>query len=120
MYKMFRCELCDDYLNLFCGGRLCDGCYRIRTIVKCYDSSTIMKCLEANFLIGNGGIDDEVKETIEKETTNKIIKAIEDNVAKQEEEKKVEPKKPLTRAELKNKAREENISIEEATKKYNE
>ena len=39
---MWRCELCDNYLYLFSGGRLCEDCYRIRTIVKCYNSKTIL------------------------------------------------------------------------------
>ena len=48
---MFRCELCDEYLNFFRGGCLCENCYDIRTITKCYDSSTILNCLKEHFTV---------------------------------------------------------------------
>lgn len=48
---MFRCELCDGYLPLFSMGRLCESCYRIRTITKCYNSKVIRNYLESVFLV---------------------------------------------------------------------
>lgn len=47
----FRCELCDEFLNIFQFSHLCDKCYRIRTITKCYSAETILNCLENNFLL---------------------------------------------------------------------
>ena len=59
---MFRCELCDSFLSLFQNGRLCENCYKIRTITKCYSSSTILKSLEKTFLVS---IEEEVEEVKE-------------------------------------------------------
>ena len=108
---MFRCELCDNYLYLFRGGRLCDCCYKIRTIVKCYDCETILKCLEKNFLVKS---EEDIKKDIEKvvEEINKIEINVDDL------NKVEEYKPPLTRREVKVKMREEGITWEEAVKKY--
>lgn len=47
----FRCELCDDWLSMFQISKLCETCYKTRTIVKAYSAEGILKNLEANFLI---------------------------------------------------------------------
>ena len=54
----FRCELCDEFLNLFQFSHLCDSCYRIRTIIKCYNTNTIVSCLENNFLLTEKQVED--------------------------------------------------------------
>ena len=66
---MFRCELCDDYLSVFSFRRLCENCYRIRTITKCYNSNVIKSYLESVFLvedendtISHASNNDEIKE----------------------------------------------------------
>mgnify|MGYP003662232627 FL=1 len=46
-----RCEVCSDWLPIFQLSKLCDTCYKIRTIVRAYDNTTILKSLEKNFLI---------------------------------------------------------------------
>ena len=48
---MWRCELCDSFLPLLSFGRLCENCYRIRTITKCYNSKVIRGYLESVFLV---------------------------------------------------------------------
>ena len=47
----FRCELCDQWLSIFQISKLCDTCYKTRTIVKAYSAESILKSLESNFLI---------------------------------------------------------------------
>lgn len=49
----FRCELCDQWLSLFQISKLCDTCYKTRTIVKAYSAEGILKSLQENFLIEN-------------------------------------------------------------------
>lgn len=46
-----RCEVCDSFLNIFQLSRLCEDCYKIRTITKCYSSSEVLDCLEKNFKV---------------------------------------------------------------------
>lgn len=48
---MFRCELCDEFLNVFQLSHLCSTCYKIRTIVKCYSCADILANLEEHFLV---------------------------------------------------------------------
>jgi len=62
----FRCELCDDFLSVFQLSRLCENCYKVRTIIKCYDSAKILDCLETNFIV-----DYENKTTLKKITKTK-------------------------------------------------
>ena len=71
---MFRCELCDEYLPLFSFGRLCENCYRIRTITKCYSSNTIKEYLEAVFLV-----DDEC-DSIEHASNKILAKEVQDEI----------------------------------------
>ena len=49
----FRCELCDEWLSMLQFSKLCDTCYKIRTIVKCYSADEILKHLEKNFLVSS-------------------------------------------------------------------
>ena len=46
-----RCELCDDWLNIFQISRLCETCYKTRTIVKAYTALQILEKLQEFFLI---------------------------------------------------------------------
>jgi len=46
-----RCELCDEFLPIFQLSRLCERCYKIRTIVKCYDAEKVLHCLDKNFRV---------------------------------------------------------------------
>ena len=55
---MFRCELCDNGLFLFQSSRLCESCYKIRTIIKCYTTEEILNCLEDNFKVKQKICDD--------------------------------------------------------------
>lgn len=71
---MFRCELCDDYLPIFSFGRLCENCYRIRTITKCYTSKSIKEYLESVFLV-----DDEC-DNIEHATNKILAKEVQDEI----------------------------------------
>ena len=48
-----RCEMCDDWLSMFQLSKLCDTCYKTRTIIKAYSAVSILKSLEDNFLIDN-------------------------------------------------------------------
>ncbi len=83
---MFRCELCDEYLNFFRGGCLCENCYDIRTITKCYDSSTILNCLKEHFTVESKFSPKEQKEEekeapvednkIYGEKVNKLLKKV--------------------------------------------
>ena len=47
----FFCSLCDEFLPLLQLSKLCDTCYKIRTIVKVYSAETILKNIEENFLV---------------------------------------------------------------------
>lgn len=77
---MFRCELCDSFLSLFQTGRLCNNCYKIRTITKCYSSETILKSLERNFLVPIDESDnDEEKVEVEEEEKETKMDTTEDN-----------------------------------------
>lgn len=46
-----RCEVCDNYLSVFQLSRLCEYCYKVRTIAKCYSSEEVLDCLEKNFKV---------------------------------------------------------------------
>lgn len=46
-----RCEVCDSFLSVFQLSRLCDNCYKVRTIAKCYSSEEVLDCLEKNFKV---------------------------------------------------------------------
>lgn len=74
---MFRCELCDSFLSLFQNGRLCENCYKIRTITKCYSSSVILKSLEKTFLVS---IDEEVEDEEVKEEKEDKMDTTEDKL----------------------------------------
>ena len=60
----FRCELCDQWLSIFQISKLCDTCYKTRTIVKAYSAETILKSLQENFLIEDLVEKEEIKETV--------------------------------------------------------
>ena len=47
----FRCELCDEWLNMLQFSHLCNDCYKIRTILKCYNKFDILSSLQNNFLV---------------------------------------------------------------------
>jgi hypothetical protein len=81
-----RCELCDDWLNIFQLSKLCETCYKTRTIIKAYSSILILKSLEDNFLIDN---------------LPKLIK-VEDNVKPEEQHKKPDGYKNINSSENKN------------------
>ena len=76
---MFRCELCDGYLPIFQTGRLCEICYKIRTIIKCYSATAIHKYISDGFLINLTEEETEVEEPIKplkeiiKETVEKAV-----------------------------------------------
>ena len=78
-----RCEVCDDFLNIFQLSKLCDNCYKIRTIVKAYNSSAILKHLENHFLIKSELMDtkEDKEEKVKKEEEKEeeiILKDIND------------------------------------------
>lgn len=83
---MFRCELCDGYLPIFSLGRLCESCYRIRTITKCYNSKVIRSYLEAVFLVeeecddvehaSNKRLASEVRDEIETRSKKKYSEVV--------------------------------------------
>ena len=60
----FRCELCDQWLSIFQISKLCDTCYKTRTIVKAYSAESILKSLQENFLIEDLVEKEEIKETV--------------------------------------------------------
>tara|TARA_R110000823_G_scaffold245908_1_gene370018 strand:- start:680 stop:1009 length:330 start_codon:yes stop_codon:yes gene_type:complete len=76
---MFRCELCDGYLPIFQTGRLCEICYKIRTIIKCYSATAIHKSISSSFLVELKEEETEVEEPIKplkeiiKETVEKAV-----------------------------------------------
>ena len=78
-----RCEVCDDFLNIFQLSKLCVNCYKIRTIVKAYNSNAILKHLENHFLIKSDLMDTEEdkEEKVKKEEEKEeelILKDIND------------------------------------------
>jgi len=46
-----RCEVCDNFLSVFQLSRLCEDCYKVRTIAKCYSSEEVLDCLEKTFKV---------------------------------------------------------------------
>ena len=72
-----RCELCDAWLSPFQLSKLCDTCYKTRTIVKAYSAEAILKNLEDNFLI-RAVVEEVVVDTeLKKPNGYKNIKATE-------------------------------------------
>ena len=69
----FRCELCDEWLPMLSFCKLCDKCYKIRTITKCYDAESILKHLQEHFLVSHAREEEE--------------KALDEKFFKQEEER---------------------------------
>lgn len=47
----FYCVLCDEFLPFFQLSKLCETCYKTRTIVKAYTASQILEKLQEFFLI---------------------------------------------------------------------
>ena len=45
------CVLCDEFLPIFQLSKLCEVCYKTRTIVKAYSAETILKSIEEHFLV---------------------------------------------------------------------
>ena len=43
IYMGLRCEMCDDWLSIFQLSKLCETCYKTRTIVKAYSAQQILK-----------------------------------------------------------------------------
>jgi hypothetical protein len=80
-----RCEVCDDFLNIFQLSKLCVNCYKIRTIVKVYNSSVILKHLENHFLIKSDLMDTEEdkisNETILKDINDRDIETVNKKVS---------------------------------------
>ena len=76
----FRCELCDDWLSLMTFCKLCDTCYKLRTIVKCYTAEEILKCSQEHFLVSHAR--EEEEKTIDK----KFFKNEEIRITKEFEE----------------------------------
>lgn len=94
-----RCELCDNWLSMFQLSKLCDTCYKTRTIVKAYSAEIILQKLEEYFLIKNEELE-ENKEEEKKEEDNEIrlekpifYKNI--NTSAVEEKRQTRSKKPL-------------------------
>lgn len=89
---VFRCELCDKFLNVFQFSHLCDECYKIRTLIKCYNTESILNCLENNFLVDEKkfnetqkhddeflkGEQERLEEEVEKIKENMKPKSVED------------------------------------------
>ena len=75
-----RCEVCDEFLNIFQLSKLCITCYKIRTIVKAYNSSVILKHLENNFLVKSDLMD--IEEDVEEEDEIIDLRKIKNNVVK--------------------------------------
>lgn len=94
---MFRCELCDGYLPIFQSGRLCEICYKIRTIIKCYSATSIHKYISNGFLINLTEEEKEEKKVEEPLTPLKelIEKTVEKAVEEEKELHKIEPTPPL-------------------------
>tara|TARA_R110002153_G_scaffold113188_1_gene255507 strand:- start:1764 stop:2102 length:339 start_codon:yes stop_codon:yes gene_type:complete len=83
---MFRCELCDGYLPIFQTGRLCEICYKIRTIIKCYSATAIHKYISDGFLINL--TEEETGEIEEEEPIKPLKEIIDETVEKAVEEEK--------------------------------
>ena len=79
----FRCELCDDWLPMLSFCKLCDTCYKLRTIVKCYSAKEILKCSQEHFLVSHAR--EEEEKTIDKQFFKKeeirITKEFEEEIA---------------------------------------
>ena len=68
IYMGLRCEMCDDWLSMFQLSKLCETCYKTRTIVKAYSAQQILEKLEEHFLVGNK---EEVEEKLEEKKEEK-------------------------------------------------
>ena len=66
-----RCEMCDDWLSMFQLSKLCDTCYKTRTIVKAYSAQQILDKLEEHFLVGNKEFEEKLKEELEEKEESK-------------------------------------------------
>lgn len=60
-----RCELCDNWLSMFQLSKLCETCYKTRTIVKAYSAQQILEKLEEHFLVANKEFEEKLKEELE-------------------------------------------------------
>lgn len=92
----FRCELCDDWLPMLSFCKLCDKCYKIRTIVKCYNSEKILNNLQEYFLVSHAR-EEESKLLDEKFFTQEEerMRLEFENDLKELQEKKIESVKQL-------------------------
>tara|TARA_R110002073_G_scaffold320989_1_gene496847 strand:- start:2467 stop:3027 length:561 start_codon:yes stop_codon:yes gene_type:complete len=90
----FRCELCDDWLNVFQFSHLCNDCYKIRTILKCYNKHDIVSCLENNFLVSKDKEKKVKQEDIkfQKEEEARLEKEFNKQVLQMEEQTKPQEK----------------------------
>jgi len=72
-----RCEVCDNFLSVFQLSRLCEDCYKVRTIAKCYSSSEVLDCLEKTFKVDymkrTKSLPTIVEETLEKPSAYKNV-----------------------------------------------
>ena len=96
----FRCELCDEWLPMLSFCKLCDKCYKIRTITKCYDAEKILNHLQEHFLVSHAREEEEKKldEKFFKEEEERIRLEFENDL-KQLAEKKLETIKEETETE---------------------
>jgi len=60
-----RCELCDDFLPIFQFSKLCEKCYRIRTLVKVYGKDDICSHLEDKFMVSHTREEEEKRKDAE-------------------------------------------------------
>jgi len=83
----FRCEMCDEFLNLFQLSKLCNTCYNIRTIIKAYNSELILEELQNKFLVikKDTSLKQEEKpkeDTLLKDINDKVIEEVKPNLNK--------------------------------------
>jgi len=85
----FRCELCDEWLPMLSFCKLCDKCYKIRTITKCYNAESILNHLQEHFLVTHAREEEEkaLDEKFFKEEETRIQKEFEGDMAKLLEQK---------------------------------
>ena len=90
-----RCELCDDWLSLFQMSKLCDTCYKTRTIVKAYSAQSILRSLEEHFLVNDPEPEPEPEPELKKPDGYKNVNSTETSTPTADDQKDYD--KPKTR-----------------------
>lgn len=85
----FRCELCDEWLPMLSFCKLCDKCYKIRTITKCYNAEKILNHLQEHFLVSHAREEEEkaLDKKFFEEEEKRLQKEFEADMAKIVEQK---------------------------------